>query len=314
MNCYSDPPRVNHVRLAGSELANDRFKSTTLTFLIKTLLRSPYFYLQRLRFWQMVARDTEAVDEAGRKVLRKSMFAAPFTALRNLGKWENPRLLGDARLRVKDYGLFDCRAETDDLFHVLPEAQPGVRRAIEKYLSPGDTFVDAGANIGFFTVVGANIVGPRGKVIAVEMIPETAQALRAHIAMNHLENVTVIEQALADTSGEEIIAHLPSDHVGQATLLSETLRGSSTREIRVTTTTLDFIIGDSKKIDLMKIDLEGAEALALKGGESMLALTKRVVFEARPQDKGARATVEALKAAGFEISQIDKYNKLAERA
>lgn len=280
---------------------------------IKKLLRPPYFYFQRLRFWLMVACDTDAIDEAGRKVLRRSMFAAPLTALHNLGKWENPRLLGDARLRVKGYGLFDCRAETDDLFHVLPGAQPGVRKAIEKYLSPGDTFVDAGANIGFFTVVGAKIVGQRGKVIAVEMIPETAQALRAHIAINGLENVTVIEQALADAAGDEIIAHMPAGHVGQATLLPETLGGEPTNKVRVTTTTLDLICASIDKVDLMKIDLEGAEALALKGGESMLAMTKRVVFEARPGDKGAGATADALEAAGFQISEIDKYNKLAER-
>lgn len=280
---------------------------------IKTLLKPPYFYLQRLRFWGMVARDTEAVDDAGRAALRKSMLAAPLTALRNLCKWENPRLLADARLRVKGYGLFDCRAEMDDLFHVLPQAQPGVRGAIERYLSPGDTFVDAGANIGFFTVVGANIVGPQGKVIAVEMIDETAAILRTHVAINGLANVTVVEQALSQRAGEEIVAHLPVDHVGQATLLAETLHGARTREIRVTTTTLDMITQGLERIDLMKIDLEGAEAMALEGAQDMLQRTRRVIFEARPDDKGVSATVDALRAAGFAITPIDKYNQLAER-
>lgn len=280
---------------------------------IKTLLKPPYFYLQRLRFWGMVARDTKAIDEQGKRALKKSMRAAPITALRNLTKWENPRLLEDARLRVKGYGLFDCRAEMDDLFHVLPQAQPGVRGAIEQYLSPGDIFVDAGANIGFFTVVGANIVGPPGKVIAVEMIDETAAILRKHIEMNELANVTVVEQALSQSAGEEIIAHLPVDHVGQATLLAETLHGAKTREIRVTTTTLDAITQGIEQIDLMKIDLEGAEAMALAGAQDMLQRTRRVIFEARPDDQGVSATVDALKAAGFSIKPIDKYNQLAER-
>lgn len=281
---------------------------------VKAALKPPYFYLQRLRFWAMVARDTQAVDDAGRAALRKSMRAAPLTALRNLGKWENPRLLDDARIEVKGYGLFDCRAEMDDLFHVLPQAQPGVRGAIERYLAPGDTFIDAGANIGFFTVVGANIVGPSGKVVAVEMIDETAAILRRHIAINRLENVTVVEQALSDQAGKEIIAHLPLDHVGQATLLAETLHGARTREIRVTTTTLDTIAQGLERIDLMKIDLEGAEAMALAGAQAMLARTRRVIFEARPDDRGVSATVDALRAAGFTISPIDKYNQLAERA
>lgn len=280
---------------------------------IKTLLKPPYFYLQRLRFWAMVARDTQAVDAPGRAALCRSMLAAPFTALRNLGRWENPRLLADARLRVRGYGLFDCRAEMDDLFHVLPQAQPGVRRAIERYLQPGGTFVDAGANIGFFTVTGANIVGPAGRVIAVEMIDETAAILRNHVAMNGLHNVTVVEQALAARSGEEVVAHLPLDHVGQATLLAETLHGAKTREVRVTTTTLDALTQDIERIDLMKIDLEGAEAMALEGAQKMLQRTRRVIFEARPDDKGVSATVDALRAAGFAITPIDKYNQLAER-
>ena len=59
---------------------------------IKTLLKPPYFYLQRLRFWAMVARDTAAVDEAGRAALRKSMLAAPLTALRNLDYTSEIRL------------------------------------------------------------------------------------------------------------------------------------------------------------------------------------------------------------------------------
>lgn len=280
----------------------------------KAILRRPYFYIQRLRFWGMVARDTEPLDAAGRAVLWKSMLAAPLTALANLGRWENPRLLGNARLRVKGYGLFDCRAEMDDLFHVLPQAQPGVRGAIERYLSPGDIFVDAGANIGFFTVAGARIVGPGGRVLAIEMIPETAEILRTHCAINALPNVTVVEKALSDRAGDEVVAHLPLAHVGQATLLPETLHGGERiREIIVQTTTLDAVTTGFEQIDLLKIDLEGAEAVALAGAKQALARTRRVIFEARPGDEGVCVTVEALKAAGFAIRPIDRYNQLAER-
>ena len=277
-------------------------------------MRRPYFYLQRMRFWGMVARDTEALDPAGRAVLRRSMLAAPVTSLANLGQWENPRLLGDARLRVKGYGLFDCRAAMDDLFHVLPQAQPGVRNAIERHLVPGDTFIDAGANIGFFTVAGARIVGPAGRVIAVEMIPDTAEILRTHCAINALSNVTVVEQALSDRAGDEVVAHLPLDHVGQATLLPETIHSAGqTREIRVTTTTLDDLTAAIDRIDLIKIDLEGAESLALAGARQSLTRTRRVIFEARPGDQGVCGTVEALRTAGFAIRPIDRYNQLAER-
>jgi FkbM family methyltransferase len=285
----------------------------TMPAIIKTLLRPPYFYLQRLRLWAMIALHTKPIDAAARSALFRSLIAAPFTALRNLGQWENPRLLENARLKVAPYGLFYCRAGTDDLFHVLPDAQPGVLGAIEKHLAAGDTFIDAGANIGFFTVVGAKMVGRQGKVIAVEMIPETVQRLCWHISINELDNVTVIDQALSDKAGEEITALLPTAHNGQATLVPEALDGEPAVEICVTTTTLDAITDGIERIDLIKIDLEGGELLALKGASLTLGRTRRVIFEARPGDKRVSEAVNLLKSAGFRITPIDKYNRLAER-
>ena len=81
----------------------------------------------------------------------------------------------------------------------------------------------------------------------------------------------------------------------------------------MTTTTLDAITAGLERIDLMKIDLEGAEAMALEGAQAMLQRTRRVIFEARPDDTGVSATVNALRGAGFAITPIDKYNQLAER-
>jgi|GEM_PF-3405173 len=280
---------------------------------VKQALMPAFHYAQRLRFWGMVIRDTRPVDGPSRAILRKSILAAPLTAFGRFGGWENPQILGDARLAVKGYGTFDCRERMDDLFHILPQAQPGVRATIEKYLKPGMTFVDAGANIGFFTIVGAKLAGADGHVICVEMIPETAAILRRHIDINQLTNVTVVEKALSDHAGGQVTAHLPVDHVGQASLIGESVSGITTREITVPTTTLDEITADFDTIDLMKIDLEGAESLALAGAQTMLGKVKRVIFEARPDDPGVDATVAALKAAGFSIRPIDKYNQLAHR-
>src|SRR5882672_828132 len=61
-------------------------------------------------------------------------------------------------------------------------------------LRPGDTAIDVGANVGFFTVLMAKLVGPTGKVYAYEPGQDTLVGLRANIAANNLENVEVIEQ------------------------------------------------------------------------------------------------------------------------
>lgn len=280
---------------------------------LRALAMAGFHYAQRLRFWRMVMKHVRPADAESRKVLRRSLRRAPFTAFGRFDRWENPQLLGAATLDVIGYGRFTCRPRMDDLFHVLPQAQPGVRKAIEDHLKPGMTFIDAGANIGFFTILGARLVGPEGRVIAVEMMPDTAAILRHHIALNGLTNVTVVEQALSARAGEEVLAHVPRDHAGQASIVAESFRDYAVDEVRVLTTTLDAITQGIERIDFMKVDLEGAEALAFDGARAMLARTDAVIFESRPDDPASVGATDRIRAAGFTPQLLDGYNTLAKR-
>lgn len=272
-----------------------------------------FHYVHRLRLWRMVLREVRPVDPASQRALRASLRRAPLTAFGRFDRWENPQLLAPATLEVKGYGRFACRPRMDDLFHILPQAQPGVRRAIEARLKPGMTFIDAGANIGFFTILGARLVGPDGRAIAVEMIPQAAAILRHHVEINGLSNVTVVQQALSSRGGEEIVAHVPRDHAGQATIVAAQIRDYAMDEVRVATTTLDEIARDCARIDFMKVDLEGAEAMAFEGARAMLARTAALVFETRPDDADSGRAAELVRAAGFTLTAIDRYNTLATR-
>ena len=64
--------------------------------------------------------------------------------------------------------------------------EPGTRRILTKFLSPGMTFVDVGAHIGLLTLAGARAVGPTGKVLAIEPAPTAFEALRRTIAVSGL--------------------------------------------------------------------------------------------------------------------------------
>lgn len=66
------------------------------------------------------------------------------------------------------------------------------------HLKPGQTFYDIGANIGFFTLVGAKLVGARGAVVAFEPLPENVRQLERNVAINQLGNVRVVAAAVAD--------------------------------------------------------------------------------------------------------------------
>lgn len=273
------------------------------------LLRRSYGYAQRLRVWLAILGEMEGITAADRKILSRSARAGVLNSLRNLDEWQDPDLLGDVRVRVHDIGDFAVRAHTDDLYHVLPAREANVVQAIRERLGPAMTFVDAGANIGFFTVLGSRLVGPWGQVIAIEMMPDTADLLRRHVALNELPNVIVSEHALAERSGMTITATVPDRKFGQATIMAAA--NSADRQASVVSRTLDDILADVPgPIDVMKMDLEGAELQALEGANGSLSRIKAIIFE----QLGGNTDVSVFLAArGYLLTQLDGNNILAER-
>jgi FkbM family methyltransferase len=251
----------------------------------------------------------KGITAADQAILSRSAHAGLWNSLWNLDEWQDPQLLGDAQVHVHEVGDFELRAHTDDLYHVLPAREGAVIEAIRQRLGPQMTFVDAGANIGFFTVLGSRLVGPSGRIIAVEMMPDTAEILRRHIALNELPNVTVIEQALADQSGMTFRATVPEGKFGQATIMSAV--SPAGRQVSVVSRTLDDILADVPgKIDVMKMDLEGAELPALVGGQGSLPRIEAIIFE---QLGGKTDVSEFLAERGYLLTELDGNNILAAR-
>lgn len=270
-------------------------------------------YAGRLRIWLSVLRQVGGSGPAETAKLYISAVCGLVTALRRLDDWQDPYLVFDTLVAVPGAGRFHCRRGTDDLFHVLPTGQKAVRGVLEATLKPGGVFIDAGANIGAFTLLGARLVGPEGRVIAVEMMPDTARRLRNHLAINGLDWVEVVEQALSDSAGQELVARAPRLLAGQASIVRETFRTGDMVEHRVMTTTLDVLAAGVDRVDLLKVDLEGAEAQAFAGGREMLARTGAVVFEAWSGSGQGEDGKRSLTGAGFEMRQIDGNNILAVR-
>jgi len=206
---------------------------------------------------------------------------------------------------VTGIGKFLLRKNTDDLWHVLPGREPAVLSTIEKYLESGSVFLDAGANIGVYTVLAGRIVGESGRVIAVEMMPDTARILRRHLAMNDLQNVVVVEKALADTTGTSIIARVPEGKFGQASITSGV--GNDVMETHVRTVTLAEILDEIGEVTLTKMDLEGAEDIALVGAGDSLQRVRAVIFE----DRGDAHVSAMFRARGFSVERLDGANCLA---
>jgi len=278
---------------------------------VTTFLRGIETYIRRMWYWGQVMRQVKGRVVKDKAKLWLSFFAAPVTALRGLDKWQNPMVYWEASVKVSGVGQFKVRAGCDDLIHVAPVREPAIFKLLRTSLKPGDVFVDAGANIGVYSVLAANLVGPAGHVIAIEMMPDTAAVLRKHIELNQLNNVKIVEKALSDKSGETVTAYVEEGLFGQASIAGE-LNAHGKRSVTVTTATLDDIFAGSSEIRLMKMDLEGVEEPALRGALQILPLIQNVVFES--WEAGGGTVGDILEDNGFKVSHLDGRDYLAVRS
>ena len=182
-------------------------------------------------------------------------------------------------------------------------------------LEIGMTVIDIGANIGYYTVIAGKRIGVNGKVFAFEPEENNFSLLSRNISLNKLNNVTVFKVALADKSGEKSL-YLDNDNKGHHSLSSQKSR--TEKRVLVKTDTLDNILEKygSPKIDLIKMDIEGAEFLALKGMVKTLAINPELILftEFYPQAirRLGRSPLQFLKnlvKSGFFLSEIDENMK-----
>ena len=259
---------LGHKRMTGAGVWRSRIKSW-LPLYLRRILRSLLHYSQRVGRWGIILWQVRGIDLPNQSVLVLSALASPVLSMRNLMGWQDPILLRDTCVHVPSIGEFSLRAHCDDLWHVLPHRERAIVECLKDHLRPGDVFIDAGANIGIYTVMASKLVGPQGKVIAIEMMPDTADRLEHHIGINRLENVTVIRAALSHTSGEVVEASVESGKFGQASIMKHS-SSTDTTVVKVKTIALDEISCELGSVRLMKMDLEGAEKSALAGAHELL--------------------------------------------
>lgn len=137
-----------------------------------------------------------------------------------------------------------------------------IRKAVKK----GDIVIDIGANIGYFTVLLASLVGPEGKVYAFEPDPRNFSLLQHTIERNGYTNVIAEQKAVSNTAGEFLLYQAQS---WAANSLTNTGHVSS---VKVNVITLDDFLSDESRINFIKMDIDGSEPLAIQG---MAQLIKR---------------------------------------
>ena len=182
--------------------------------------------------------------------------------------------LGDGTILCRVLGKYLVYAAADDV-GITPHLclngcwEPWITLAIARLVQPGWYCADVGANHGYFTLIMADAVGPTGRVLAVEPNPRLADLLNRTLQVNGLQPpASVVQKAVSDTSSQLVDLVLPGNSGLNATLYRGPAEGDTV--IQVETTTLDELTREWPRVDVVKIDAEGAEAAIWSGMQRVL--------------------------------------------
>ncbi|MBC8029375.1 MAG: FkbM family methyltransferase [Pyrinomonadaceae bacterium] len=141
-----------------------------------------------------------------------------------------------------------------------------IQNALKRLIKPGDTVFDVGANAGFFTLLVGRLVGEQGKCIAFDPSPDNVLSISEQIELNAFRQCTVVNEAVADVEGMANFSfETPGSPMGH---LGESTKGE--QSIKVQVTTLDRAAERFGSPSFIKVDIEGAEGLALSAAANVL--------------------------------------------
>jgi FkbM family methyltransferase len=192
--------------------------------------------------------------------------------------------------------------------------EPATTAVCQALLRPGMVAIDAGANVGYFTVLFAELVSEQGRVLAFEPALSVYKALQRNVRRNKFDHVQTVHAALSNTTGTLALYYSTSDvthslrHTTRTTELTET----------VDVSTLDAYVQQFRlqRVDLIKIDVEGADLHVLEGATTTLATFRPyVIVEASEASAsfgyGPEALSQFLAQQRYRVLALDQPDPLA---
>lgn len=176
---------------------------------------------------------------------------------------------------------------------------------LRRVLRPGDTFLDIGANIGFYSLIASSIIGATGQVIAVEADPETATRLKEHLRINRCKNSIVYQVGISDRFETLNLAVNEHGNRGGSSFLA-----SSSRSVAVDCQPLTDFLSSALKSSLpprlMKMDIEGMELRVMRAFMSTAPRTIWPEFLIIEDNRGlyhaaGGEVVPLLEAGGYKV-------------
>jgi FkbM family methyltransferase len=195
--------------------------------------------------------------------------------------------------------------------------EPQETAVLRHLLRPGMTVVDVGANWGYFTLIGAHLVGSTGRVLSVETDPRAARTVRANVSRNGLEWVRVYDMAASDAAGLLSFQEYETEagDTGNFGIAQATRVASDRRQFKVVARALDDVLDEAgfAHVDVLKMDIEGGEARAIAGLRRRLSTNRIdcICMEVHPRhlkDLGSSAAqvIAELRSHGYRPWRIDQ--------
>jgi FkbM family methyltransferase len=190
------------------------------------------------------------------------------------------------------------------------EVEAATQKVLVQWLRPGMIFYDLGANIGFFSLLAARLVGASGRVFSFEPDAEVAARLRRNIALNEFSTITVVEAGVWSSNAN--VRFIPAD-------ASSPDRGTGkfpvdrnlTSGTEVHCVALDEFIRTAPAPDAIKCDVEGAELEALRGAKGLLETRRPWILCELHSEANDRMARDFLRNLGYEIETVDSIHILA---
>lgn len=212
--------------------------------------------------------------------------------------------------KAKRFSIYVQEADATIGEHVKRDAyEPNVTAVFVDRLRPGMHVLDIGANIGWYTMLSASLVGRAGSVTAIEPNPESAKLLEASRRANAFDNVIVLQVAAGREAG---LLVLHGSYGDAMTLAAPEDAAALTNATTVPSFKVDDLIPRDKKIDLVKIDVQGAEYNALLGATELITRCHpTIVSEFSPSmmpgisGVDGREYLRFLLGFGYEIAVIE---------
>ncbi len=188
--------------------------------------------------------------------------------------------------------------------------EPEVQAALQQNLRPGMLFYDIGANIGFFSLLAARLVGKQGHVVSFEADPEIAARLREHVARNEFGWITVEQKAVWSEARTVFFARTdPATSPDRG--LGHIVPASTGDTIQVSALSLDDYTSTRPAPDFLKCDVEGAEVEVFRGAQRLLKEKRPGIICEMHSEENQRLLLEEFSRFGYTCTSCGPNHILA---